>query len=101
MRLQGKTAIVTGGSRGIGRACVVQLAAEGATVAFIYNANQAAADALAADLTAQGRQVQALQADVRDAAGRNKSPRAYSPSGSGSTSWSIPRASSRMGSPAA
>ena len=71
MRLQGKTAIVTGGSRGIGRACVVQLAAEGASVAFIYNSNQAAADALAAELSAQGRQVRAVQADVRDA-GRAK-----------------------------
>jgi 3-oxoacyl-[acyl-carrier protein] reductase len=67
MRLEGKTAIVTGGSRGIGRACVVQLAAEGARVAFIYNANQAAADALAAELAAQGREVRAVQADVRDA----------------------------------
>jgi 3-oxoacyl-[acyl-carrier protein] reductase len=68
MRLQGKTAIVTGGSRGIGRACVVQLASEGASVAFVYNKNQAAADALTAELTAQGRQVRAVQADVRDAA---------------------------------
>ncbi len=67
MRLQGKNAIVTGGSRGIGRACVAQLAAEGAKVAFIYSSNQAAADALVAELTAQGRNVRAVQADVRDA----------------------------------
>jgi 3-oxoacyl-[acyl-carrier protein] reductase len=68
MRLQGKTAIVTGGSRGIGRACVAQLAAEGARVAIVYRANQEAADALAAELTAQGREVRAVQADVSDAA---------------------------------
>ncbi len=58
---------MTGGSRGIGRACVMQLAAEGANVAFVYHANQAAADNLAAELSAQGRQVRAVQADVRDA----------------------------------
>ena len=67
MRLEGKKAIVTGGSRGIGRACVARLAAEGATVAFLYNSAKDAADALVAELSAQGRQVQALQADVRDA----------------------------------
>jgi 3-oxoacyl-[acyl-carrier protein] reductase len=67
MRLEGKTAIVTGGSRGIGRACVAKLAAEGAAVTFIYNSAKEAADALVAELCAQGRQVHALQADVRDA----------------------------------
>jgi 3-oxoacyl-[acyl-carrier protein] reductase len=67
MRFEGKTAIVTGGSRGIGRACVVRLAAEGASVAFLYNAAKEAAEALAAELCAQGRKVWALQADVRDA----------------------------------
>jgi len=46
MRFEGKTAIVTGGSRGIGRACVERLAAEGAKVAFVYQSNQQAADAL-------------------------------------------------------
>ena len=38
MRFEGKTAIVTGGSRGIGRACVARLAAEGAKVALVYQA---------------------------------------------------------------
>ena len=68
MRFEGKTAIVTGGSRGIGRACVAQLAAEGATVAFIYNSNQAAADSLVAELRGKGCNVSACQADVRDLA---------------------------------
>jgi 3-oxoacyl-[acyl-carrier protein] reductase len=66
MRFEGKTAIVTGGSRGIGRACVAQLAAEGATVAFVYNSNQAAADSLVAELGGKGCQIRAVQADVRD-----------------------------------
>ncbi|HJT35058.1 MAG TPA: SDR family NAD(P)-dependent oxidoreductase [Pirellulales bacterium] len=68
MRLEGKTALVTGGSRGIGRACVMALAAEGAAVAFVYHSKQTAAEELAAQQQAAGRNVRALQADVRDAA---------------------------------
>lgn len=65
-RLEGKTAIVTGGSRGIGRACVQRLASEGARVALIYQSNSQAADEIVSQLTTAGHQVQALQADVRD-----------------------------------
>jgi 3-oxoacyl-[acyl-carrier protein] reductase len=66
MRLEGKSAIVTGGSRGIGRACVARLAAEGAKVAMIYHSNQSAADSLVAELKAASADVRAMQADVRD-----------------------------------
>ncbi len=66
MRFEGKTAIVTGGSRGIGRACVVRLVGEGATVALIFQSNQQAADALLASLASSPGRVRALQADVRD-----------------------------------
>ena len=52
MRFEGKTALVTGGSRGIGRACVAQLASEGAAVAFLYRRNEAAAESLVAELAA-------------------------------------------------
>jgi 3-oxoacyl-[acyl-carrier protein] reductase len=66
MRLANKVALVTGGSRGIGRAVVQRLAAEGAEVVFVFQTNVAAADALVAELTAAGHKVRAVQADVRD-----------------------------------
>jgi 3-oxoacyl-[acyl-carrier protein] reductase len=66
MRFEGQTAIVTGGSRGIGRACAARLVAEGARVAFVYRGNQPAADALLAELKPAPGQLRALQADVRD-----------------------------------
>jgi 3-oxoacyl-[acyl-carrier protein] reductase len=68
MRLENKTALVTGGSRGIGRACVRALAAEGAKVAFIYQSNQASAEELVREMKEAGHNVQALQADVKDKA---------------------------------
>jgi len=68
MRLQGKYALVTGGSRGIGRAVVLQLAAEGAEVTFLYRNNQEAAEKLAEEIRGQGQQAHAVQADVRDGA---------------------------------
>jgi 3-oxoacyl-[acyl-carrier protein] reductase len=66
MRFEGKTAIVTGGSRGIGRACVARLAAEGAKVVLVYHSNQQAAEALVAELKGSPGEVRAVQADVRD-----------------------------------
>jgi len=66
MRLEGKTALVTGGSRGIGRACVLRLAAEGAAVAFVYRGNTQAAESLVAELKEQGCDARAIQADVAD-----------------------------------
>ncbi|QDT56925.1 3-oxoacyl-[acyl-carrier-protein] reductase FabG [Caulifigura coniformis] len=64
MRVSGKVALVTGGSRGIGRAIVETLAREGAKVAFVYKGSQEAANALASEQTAQGREVIAIQGDV-------------------------------------
>ncbi len=65
MRFDGRVALVTGGSRGIGRAIVEALAAEGAKVAFVYASNQAAADELVARLKIGGTDALAIQADVK------------------------------------
>ncbi|MCA9084733.1 MAG: 3-oxoacyl-[acyl-carrier-protein] reductase [Planctomycetaceae bacterium] len=65
MSLDGRTALVTGGSRGIGRAIVEALAADGAKVAFVYNSNSDAANAVVDSLKEKGFDVMAIQADVR------------------------------------
>jgi 3-oxoacyl-[acyl-carrier protein] reductase len=66
--IDGKTAIVTGGSRGIGRAIVELLAAEGADVTFFYRDDAAAAAAVVDACRARGAAVAALKVDVRDSA---------------------------------
>ncbi|WP_010489392.1 SDR family NAD(P)-dependent oxidoreductase [Pseudomonas sp. S9] len=65
--LIGKTALVTGGSRGIGRTIAERLAQEGATVALTYNANKAAADEVVAAIRKAGGNAFALHADRVDA----------------------------------
>ncbi len=64
MQLEGKIALVTGASRGIGKAIAVALAAAGADVAVNYAGNKAAAEAVAAEIEAMGRKVLLLQGDV-------------------------------------
>jgi len=64
--LSGKVAIVTGGSRGIGRAIVLLLAAEGVDVTFFYRDNAVAAADVAAAGTTGGGKVAAVQVDIRD-----------------------------------
>jgi 3-oxoacyl-[acyl-carrier protein] reductase len=67
MRFEGKTAIVTGGSGGIGRACIAQLASEGARVALVDQSDVGLADDLLEELKDAPGQLRAFQADVRDA----------------------------------
>lgn len=68
MNITEKTAIVTGGSRGIGRAIAVELAKAGVQVAIIYAGNTAAAEETLALVKAQGVQGMMIQCDVADGA---------------------------------
>lgn len=64
-----KVAIVTGGTRGIGRAIVTALCRAGADCAFTYSARSELADSLTAEVQALGRKALPLRLDVRDAEG--------------------------------
>lgn len=64
--LAGKTALVTGGSRGIGRAIALALGRRGAHVAVHYNAQVGAADEVVGKIQAAGGQAWAVQADLAD-----------------------------------
>ena len=68
MLLDGKTALVTGASRGIGRAIALRLAAEGASVAINYAGNTAKAAETKAAIEAAGGKAALFQADVSDSA---------------------------------
>ncbi len=66
--LKDQVAIVTGASRGIGRAIALQLASQGAKVVVNYASSSAAADQVVAEITANGGEAIALQADVSQSA---------------------------------
>ena len=66
--LDGQTALVTGASRGIGRAVALALAAEGAEVVVNYASSPDAAEAVVAEIQAKGGSAYALKADVSDEA---------------------------------
>ena len=64
MSLKGKTAIVTGGSRGIGRSIAEKLGQQGASVVVNYTASSAAANEVAQAITKAGGKAVAVQADI-------------------------------------
>lgn len=66
MKLEGKTALVTGSSRGIGRAIALAFAAEGADVALNCSASVPAAEEVAAQIKVMGKRAVVIQADVAD-----------------------------------
>jgi acetoacetyl-CoA reductase/3-oxoacyl-[acyl-carrier protein] reductase len=66
-KLDGKTALVTGASRGIGRAIALLLAKEGAKVALNFNSSEAAAREVADEIAGIGGETMLIQANVSDA----------------------------------
>jgi 3-oxoacyl-[acyl-carrier protein] reductase len=67
-KLEGKTALITGGSRGIGAAVAKRLAADGADVAITYTKGADAAVSVVEEIERAGRKAIAIQADAADAA---------------------------------
>jgi len=65
-RLDGRAAIVTGGSGGLGRAAAVELARDGADVIVQFHRDKSSADATVDTIRAEGRKAVAIHADVRD-----------------------------------
>jgi NAD(P)-dependent dehydrogenase (short-subunit alcohol dehydrogenase family) len=67
--LNGKTALVTGASRGIGRASALALAKDGAQVLIHYSSGEKEADAVVAEIRASGGKAQRVGSDLRQADG--------------------------------
>jgi len=64
MALEGKTAIVTGGGRDIGRACALALAARGAKVVISYHSSSAGADSVVQEIASHGGTARAIHCDL-------------------------------------
>lgn len=76
MSLNGKTALVTGASRGIGRAITLRLAEDGANVAVIYAGSADKAEAVVNEITALGVNAKAYRCNVADSAAVNETVKA-------------------------
>ncbi len=66
MVLKDKIALITGGSRGIGRAIALALAEEGASIAFTFRASLEAAEQVRKEIESKGRKALAIQSDAKD-----------------------------------
>ena len=89
MSLQGKTALVTGGGRGIGASIAQRLAADGANIAITYSRSAEAAETVAAACREKGVEAEVVQADsgnAQDVAGFGRQD--HRSGSAGSTSWS-------------
>jgi len=73
---EGRAAIVTGGSRGIGRAIVKDLSARGASVAFTFSKNREMADSLVSEIQIAGGRARAFQGDITDSKAAEETVRA-------------------------
>lgn len=76
MSLNGKTALITGASRGIGRAIALRLAEDGANVAVIYAGSADKAEAVVNEITALGVNAKAYRCNVADSAAVNETVKA-------------------------
>jgi len=94
--LSGKTALVTGASRGIGRASALALAQAGAQVLVHYSNSEKEADAVVAEIRKAGGRAEKVGADLRQAMDRTFWPSGSAPSSAtGSIFWLPTRASRR------
>lgn len=93
MSLSGKTALVTGASRGIGRAIALRLAADGANVAVIYAGSADKAETVCEEIRAMGVEAKAYRCDVESAEAVRRPSRRSRRSSAKSIFWSTTRAS--------
>src|SRR2546426_6150429 len=92
-KLEGKVAVVTGPSKGIGASIAKALADEGASVVVNYSSSKPGADRVVAEITGRGGKAIAVQGDVSEQAHIERLFSEAKKRSAGSTSWSTTRAS--------